>query len=151
MASEWMPLETSTYQDHVIAHVLGATALGYFAHDQAAHFLLDIGFFWTIYADGEMALVLQSLAIKGFEMTEEIRTDLSADVQSLHQDLCDNTSLLRMKLAPAGALIKEVSIYGLEERRRILIECEKLKLVVQSSLSTGEVQIGTELNQGSAA
>ena len=151
MSSEWSPLETSTYQDHVIAHVLGATALGVFEHDQAAHMLLDIGFFWTIYVDGEMALVLQSLAIKGFELTEEIRTELLADVQSLHNVSCDNESLLRMKTVPAGALIKEVGIYALEDRRRILIECEKTNLLIQSSLSTGEMQIITDYSKGSLA
>ena len=151
MSSEWSPLETSTYQDHVIAHVLGATALGFFEHDQAAHILLDIGFFWTIYVDGEMALVLQSLAIKGFELAEEIRTDLFADVHSLHNGLCDNESLLRMKPAPAGALIKEVGLYALEDRRRILIECEKTNLSIESSLSTGEMQIIAELSKSRLA
>jgi hypothetical protein len=46
-----------------------------------------------------------------------------------------------MTLAPTGALIKEVSIYALDDNRRILIECEKTNLVIQSSLSTGEMQI----------
>src|SRR4051812_36224047 len=84
MSSEWSPLETNRHQDHVIAHVRGATALGYFEFDQAAHILLDIGFFWSIFVDGEMALVLQSLAVKEFELEAEFRTDLFADLQSLH-------------------------------------------------------------------
>ena len=141
MNSEWSPVETTSYQDHVIAHVRGATALGYFEFDQAAHILLDIGFFWTIFIDGEMALVLQSLAIREFELAEEVRTALFADVQSLHDGLDDNKSLLRMKLAPTGALIKGVGIYALDDNRRILIECEKTNLVIQSSLSSGEMQI----------
>lgn len=151
MNSEWLPLETSTYQDHVIAHILGATALGYFEHDLAAHILLDIGFFWTIYVDGEMALVLQSLAIKEFELTKEIKTDLFADVQSLHDGLCDNMGLLRMKPVPTGALIKEVGIYSLDDRRSILIECEKTNLLIQSSLSTGEMRIIAEFSKNSLA
>src|SRR5689334_21147662 len=100
-SSEWLPLGTSRHQDHVIAHVRGATALGYFEFDQAAQILLDIGFFWTIYVDGEMALVLQSLAIREFDLGEEARTDLSADVQALHDGLDDSQKLLRMKQSPA--------------------------------------------------
>ena len=144
MNSEWSPVETSSYQDHVIAHVRGATALGYFEYDQAAHILLDIGFFWTIFVDGEMALVLQSLAIREFELAEEIRTDLFADVQTLHNGLCKDESALRMKPAPVGALIKEVGLYAFEDRRRILIECEKTNLLIEGSLSTGEMQIIAE-------
>jgi hypothetical protein len=151
MSSEWSPLETTAYQDHVIAHVLGATVLGYFEDDQAAHVLLDIGFFWTIYVDGDMALVLQSLAIKEFELAEEIRTALFADVQSLHGGLADDESLLRMRPVPAGALIKEVGLYALEDRRRILIECEKSKLLIESSLSTGDMQIIVELSNSNHA
>ena len=42
---------------HVIKHVIGATVLGWFIAGEAAHFLLDIGFLWTIYIDGEMNLL----------------------------------------------------------------------------------------------
>jgi len=141
MTGEWSRRETSSYQDHVIAHVKGATALGYFEFDGAAHILLDIGFFWTIFVDGEMTLVLQSLALREFELAEEIRTGLSADVQSLHGGGGDNEQLWRMKTAPAGALIKEVGIYAREDRRRVLIECEHTNLVIEGSLSTGEIQV----------
>ncbi|MEA2172806.1 MAG: hypothetical protein QOD00_398, partial [Blastocatellia bacterium] len=30
MMTEWLDQETSMHQDHVIAHVIGATVLGYF-------------------------------------------------------------------------------------------------------------------------
>lgn len=141
MSSEWSPLETNRHQDHIIAHVLGATALGYFEFDQAAHLLLDIGFFWTIFVDGEMALVLQSLALREFELTEEVKSDLSADVQSLHNGQTRQAQLLRMKKAPPGALIQEVVIYAREESRRILIEGERAQLVVEGSLQTGEIRV----------
>jgi len=142
ISSEWLPLGTSRHQDHVIAHVRGATALGYFEFDQAAHILLDIGFFWTIYVDGEMALVLQSLAIRDLDLDEEVRTDLFADVQFLHEGLDDNEKLSRMNLSPAGALIREVEIYAGEESRLILVRCEKTDLAIQTSLLTGEIRIG---------
>ena len=35
---DWTELETSTHQDHVIKHVLGATVLGWLIAGEAAHF-----------------------------------------------------------------------------------------------------------------
>ena len=43
MTDNWMPAETTTHQDHVIAHVMGATVLGYFVIDEVLYILLDIG------------------------------------------------------------------------------------------------------------
>ena len=141
MSSEWSPLETGRHQDHIIAHVLGATALGYFEFDQAAHLLLDIGFFWTIFIDGEMALVLQSLAVKEFELEAEVRAALSEDIQSLQSGVRDVESLSYLARAPAGSLIKEVRIFARGESRRILITCEEARLEIIGSLATGEIQI----------
>jgi hypothetical protein len=59
----WTVAETNTHQDHVIAHVIGATPLGHFIWDETAYLLLDIGFLWNIYLDMEMGLVPQSLAV----------------------------------------------------------------------------------------
>ncbi len=53
----WTAAETNKHQDHVIAHVIGATPLEYFIHDETAYVLLDIGFIWNIYLDMEMGLV----------------------------------------------------------------------------------------------
>ena len=53
----WTAAETNTHQDHVIAHVIGATPLGHFILDETAYMLLDIGFIWNIYLDMEMGLV----------------------------------------------------------------------------------------------
>ncbi|HYJ46614.1 MAG TPA: hypothetical protein VEV81_08360 [Pyrinomonadaceae bacterium] len=141
MSSEWLPLETGRHQDHIIAHVLGATALGYFEFDQAAHILLDIGFFWTIFIDGEMALVLQSLAIKEFELEADLKSALSEDVQALQSGVRDNDDLSCLVRAPAGCLIKEVGVYAREESRRILITGEEASLEIIGSLSSGEILI----------
>ena len=64
-SSNWIASETTKHQDHVIAHVLGATVLGWFIAGEAAHLLLDIGFLWTIYLDGEMNLLPQGVAFQG--------------------------------------------------------------------------------------
>ena len=60
----WTAAETNTHQDHVIAHVIGATVLGHFIWDETAYLLLDIGFVWNIYLDMEMGLVPQTVAIR---------------------------------------------------------------------------------------
>ena len=54
MNADWHSRETTTHQDHVIAHVVGARVLGYFILDEALHLLLDIGFVWMVFLDGEM-------------------------------------------------------------------------------------------------
>ena len=69
-SSNCSPLETTTHQDHVIKHVVGATVLGWFIAGEAAHLLLDIGFLWTIYLDGEMNLLPQGVAIPELDADE---------------------------------------------------------------------------------
>lgn len=67
MNTEWVSKETTTHQDHVVAHVIAATVLGYFVLNEALFILLDIGFIWTVYLDGEMALLPQGVAIGELE------------------------------------------------------------------------------------
>ncbi|HEV7377069.1 MAG TPA: hypothetical protein VGN95_20295 [Pyrinomonadaceae bacterium] len=140
MTSEWSQLETGRHQDHVIAHVLGTTVLGYFELDGAAYILLDIGFIWTIYVDGEMGLLTQSLAINELDVDRSAKAELLADVQLLH-DGQNLEGLARMKPALAECLIKEVSFYADDNRRRILITGEEANLVVDTSLGTGKIRI----------
>src|SRR5205809_5266920 len=82
----WTEIETSTYQDHVIKHVLGATVLGWVTRGDAAHFLLDVGLLWTIYVNAEMNLMAKSVAIQdleGDDFTPAEITDLTADADNL--------------------------------------------------------------------
>src|SRR5918911_1760945 len=139
---EWSPLETSKHQDHIIAHVIGATALGYVEFDQAAQILLDIGFIWTIYVDGEMGLLTQSLAINELDTDANPRAELLADVNSLHEEGVNADSLARLTPAPVGCLITEVSFYAHDDRRRVLITGEQGSLVVETQLQTGEIDVG---------
>jgi hypothetical protein len=138
MTFEWSPLETSKHQDHVIAHVLGTTVLGYFEFDRAAHVLLDIGFIWTIYLDGEMGLLTQSLSINELDVEAETKTELLADVDRLH-DGSDTMGLRRISPAPVECLIKEVSFHADGDRRRILMTGEEGSLAVVTSLDTGKI------------
>ena len=141
MPSIWELHETSTHQDHVIAHVMGATVLGYFEFDQSAHLVLDIGFIWIIFVDGEMGLVPQTMAISELEIDAAAKAELRADVQSLHDDSCDNQGLARIALAPAGCLITDVSFYAHESNRRLLVTGEEASLEIKTSLLTGEIHV----------
>ena len=110
----WMAAETNTHQDHVIAHVIGATPLGHFIWDETAYLLLDIGFIWNIYLDMEMGLVPQSLAIA--ELNE-----LRAFV-----DQANDTS--------TGS-IESVELFENGDERRLVLNCESGKLLIETSLT----------------
>jgi hypothetical protein len=150
MLPVWEPHETSTHQDHVIAHVLGATVLGYFEHDQAAHLVLDIGFIWTIFADGEMGLVPQTMAISELDLGREAKEELWADVRALEDGL-EPAGLKRITPAPDQCLVTEVGFYASGERRRLTIEGEGSSLVIVTSLLTGEIHVAPVQNQSGLA
>ena len=142
MTVEWKPEETGTHQDHVIAHVVGATVLGYFEADDALHLSLDIGFIWTIFADTEMGLLPESLALKELNVSAEERARLSVEVQQLHEEQrADAEAFARVTRAPAGCLIEEVRLLAQDELRRLEIQGEMAALVVEASPVTGEMSI----------
>lgn len=136
---EWSPLATSRYQDHVIAHIVGATALGYFIIDDAAYVLLNIALIWTIYTSGEMTLMTQAATIDDLEIEESLKAELLADVERLHQG--KRESLTRMRALPIECLISGLNIYEQDERRRVLVEGEGTSLVIESSVETGEIRV----------
>src|SRR5947208_15754037 len=120
---DWTKAETNTHQDHVIAHIVGATVLGSFVADEAAHFVLDIGFIWTILLDGEMALTLERTALAELNAPEAERAALSADVRALYE-VGAHALLTRVTPAPDGCQIESVEFYIAEGRRKLLIKCE---------------------------
>lgn len=109
----WTAADTNTHQDHVIAHVIGATPLGHFIWDETAYLLLDIGFVWNIYLDLEMGLVPQSLAVA--ELNE-----LRAFVDQAN----DTTT----------GPIESVEVFENEDERRLILNCESGKLLIETSL-----------------
>ena len=137
---DWTKAETNTHQDLVIAHVVGATVLGSFVADEAAHFVLDIGFIWTILLDGEMALTLERTALAELNVSEAERAKLSADVHALYES-GPHAPLARVAPAPDDCQITAVEFYTAEARRRLLIECEGANLCVETALATGAVEI----------
>ena len=115
----WTPLETNTHQDHVIAHVIGATPLGHFIWDETAFILLDIGFIWNIYLDLEMGLVPHSVAIAELDADDETKSELRAKV-----DLW----LRGEGLSP----IESVEVFESGDERRLVLVCEEGRLLVET-------------------
>ena len=127
----WTPLETNTHQDHVIAHVVGATPLGHFIWDETAFILLDIGFIWNIYLDLEMGLVPHSVAIAELDAGEEIKDELRSKVDLwLHGE----------GLSP----IESVEIFESGDERRLVLVCEEGNLVVETSLEHRYTRINAD-------
>jgi hypothetical protein len=109
----WTAAETNKHQDHVIAHVIGATPQEYFVHDETAYVVLDIGFIWNIYLDMEMGLVPHRMAI----------SELDVDAESL-----------QTTAAECGP-IESVELFEDGEERRLVLNCEQGQLVIETSLS----------------
>ena len=110
-------LETNTHQDHVIAHVIGATPLGHFIWDETAYIVLDIGFIWHIYLDMEMGLVPHRVAISELEADDETKKELS-EVRNVE-----------------SSPIESVELFENGDERRLLMNCETERLVIETSLS----------------
>jgi hypothetical protein len=140
----WIESETTKHQDHVIAHVLGATVLGWVVAGEAAHLLLDIGFLWTIYLDGEMNLLPQGVAISELdagEITSADKTELAFDAQLLLSEGRDASGLKRFTAAPVECLITSVEFFAAESDRRIVVSGEEARIEVVTSLETAEVSV----------
>jgi hypothetical protein len=142
MTEDWQARDTSTHQGHVIAHVLGATALGYFVWDEAVYILLDIGFVWMILRDGEMGLLPHPVAVSELETNETIREQVKADIDSLLRNNREAQKLELMLPIP-GCQIKDVSFFERGEERQLLIAGEDADLVIETSLETAEIQVYT--------
>ena len=120
----WTAAETNKHQDHVIAHVIGATPLEYFVHDETAYVLLDIGFIWNIYLDMEMGLVPERLAL----------SELDVDVESLERTNID-----------CGP-IESVELFEDGQERRLVLNCEQGAWVIETSLSHRWIRVHPWLN-----
>jgi hypothetical protein len=139
----WTPRDTTTHQDHVIAHVLGATFLGYFVFDEALYILLDIGFIWTILLDGEMGLLPYPVTVSELEVAPEIKEQIKSDIELLLSNDAPIRKPVQLKSPPVECQIKDVSFFVSEERRRLIITGEESSLAIETSLATAEAQVMT--------
>ena len=112
----WTAAETNKHQDHVIAHVIGATPLGHFIWDETAYLLLDIGFVWNIYLDMEMGLVPQALAVRELEKLRTFVDELETGTQETNP-------------------IESVELLENGEERRLVLYCELRDVIIETSLS----------------
>ena len=115
----WTAAETNKHQDHVIAHVIGATPLSHFIHDETAYVLLDIGFIWNIYLDMEMGLVPERLALS--------ELGVAADVFQTATVECGP--------------IESVELFEDDQERRLVLNCEHSAWVIETSLSHRWIRI----------
>ena len=139
MMHEWSQISTSRYQDHVIAHVLGATALGYFIIADCAYALLDIALIWTIYTSGEMALMPQAVVISDLEADEDVKSELLADAERLHRG--ETESLARMIPMPTDFLITDVKLYAHAGCCLVRLDAEDKSFAFEGFPDTGEIRV----------
>lgn len=141
MTDIWEPNETTTHQDHVIAHVIGATVLGYFVFDEVLYILLDIGFLWAVFLDGQMTLLPHPVAVSELEIEEQLREGVKTDIGVLLSDNPAPDKLLQMKPSPVFCQLKDVSFFKRGNQRRLTLTGEESNLAIVTSLDTAEIKI----------
>jgi hypothetical protein len=132
---------TTTHQDHVVAHVIGATVLGHFVLDETLHLLLDMGFIWIIYLDLQMSLLPQAVAIGELETDVETRARIEAEVELLARESRETTGLQLVTPAPIDCLISAVEFYERDDRRRMAVAGDEGSLIVETSLALREIVV----------
>ena len=146
MSQGWQAIETTTHQDHVIAHVVDTTVLGYWVLDEVLYLLLDIGFVWIVFLDGQMTLLPHPVAVSELDTSDELKNAIKADIDLL---LGDNVSVDRLSYLKPPPLncrsdacrIKSVEFLDSGDARRLLIHGEHASLNIEMSLSTAEIRI----------
>jgi len=141
MIEEWTAKETNRHQDHVIAHVIGATVLGYFVLDETLHMLLDIGFVWTMFVDGEMGLLPHPVATAELEVNDQMRSEIRADIDHLLTHKLHAEHLLHLTQPQVECVITEVDFFASGDRRRLLVTGEQANLTIETSLATAEIRV----------
>lgn len=137
----WLSAETTTHQDHVIAHVIGTTVLGHFVINEAVHLLLDIGFIWKVYVDGEMGLLPHPVAVAELEANDELKTQIKADIDLLLRDGRSGTPLGHLSTLTVDCLIQEVELFERGDERKVLLVGEDANLEIETSIAGDAIRI----------
>lgn len=146
MAQDWLPRDSTTHQDHVIAHVVDATVLGYWVLDEVLYLLLDIGFVWIVFLDGQMTLLPHPVAVGELDTSEDQREAIKADIDLL---LGDNIVIDRLSEVTPPPLncrsdacrIKSVEFLESGDELRLLVHGERVSLNIEMSLLTAEIRL----------
>jgi hypothetical protein len=146
MSESWQLRDTTSHQDHVIAHVVGATVLGYWVLDEVLYLLLDIGFVWIVFLDCQMTLLPHPVAVSELDITDDGRNEIKADIDLLLGDNISAETLARIKPPPLNCQsdacqITRVDFAELGEQRRLLVHGERASLSIEMSLSTAEIRV----------
>ena len=140
----WTELETSTYQHHVIKHVIGATVLGWFIGEDSVHFVLDVGLLWTVYVNAEMNLMALFVAIEDLESDElpkSVVDELMTDAQTLIDQGREASGLKRFTAASVGCLVDEINLFSADSQRRIVIHGETGTIEIRTCPDDGLINI----------
>ena len=146
MAHNWQLTETTTHQDHVIAHIVGATVLGYWVLDEVLYVLLDIGFVWIVFLDGQMTLLPHPVAVAELETFDNVREAIKADIDLLLGDNVAIDRLTQIKPPPMSCQsdacrIKSVEFFESGDDRRLLVHGEHASLSIDMLLLTAEIRL----------
>jgi len=141
MIEEWVATETNTHQDHVIAHVIGATAIGYFIFDETLHVLLDIGFVWSMFVDGEMGLLPHPVASAELAVSVQTRNEIQADIDNLLAHKLHAEQLRHLTQPQVECVITEVNFFACGDRRRLVVTGEEANLTIETSIETAEIRV----------
>lgn len=141
MIEEWVAADTNTHQDHVIAHVIGATVIGYFILDETLHVLLDIGFVWSMFVDGEMGLLPHPVASAELAVSNETRSEIQADIDNLLAHKLHAEQLRHLTQPQGECVITEVNFFASGERRRLVVTGEEASITIETSIETAEIRV----------
>ena len=103
--------------------------------------MLDIGFIWTIYLDGQMVLLPCGPAIKELEVAADEKVQLNHETELLEKDGRAAAGLSLVTPSPVECLITEVAFFMCGERRRIDLVGETARLMIETSLTSGEIDV----------
>lgn len=141
MENGWEELATTTHQDHVIAHVIGTTALGYIVLGDAIHLLLDIGFIWKIYSDAEMGLLPHPVAVAELDVNDELLDKIKTDIGVLLRDDLDEAPVIGLSPLTFRCVISEVLVFTSGDLRKVLLMGEAGSIEIQTSVTSETVRI----------
>ena len=144
MENVWEEVVTTTHQDHVIAHVIDTTVLAYIVLDDAIHFLIDIGFIWKIYVDGEMGLLPHPVAIAELDLTEADRAEIKGEIDLLLRDGASEWPLMKFSSLNTACVISAVHLFSRNDELKLVIEGESGKLEIKTLLTKGKFQVTEE-------
>jgi hypothetical protein len=141
MNEAWEPAETNTHQDHVIAHVVGSTVLGYLVVADAIHLLLDIGFIWKIYTDAEMGLLPHPVAVAELEVMDAERQQIAADIDLRLRIADDPAAFKRLRVFSSECLIEQVELFAKKEMKKLILLGEGANLELEMSALEESISI----------